>query len=308
MKNFTRRERMLFSAILLVALLGLIIRPQPPKPATRLKLGSAAAAGQVLISLAPPRQLNGLTKKRVYELRALRVNEHQELLSSSYHPFDPVFSLIEDGAPWWADKGMFMLSFDKHPGGEAAISGPSSYHSAYLENPFLLLAPYCGQLVNLTKRPEFAGLPYQDRNFPYICTPKSLTWEPQRRHARAVYDISDYLRRMEQLGFGRPDLSQSENIVSLMTYNAQDFGFSFMQTDSSSTGIDWAFEEGNPPIKLIQFFHRGGSCGYPGGCNNMSPSMPYFKLTAYPAALRFNLWYDPPSHSPPDFTFEIVLQ
>ena len=50
-------------------------------------------------------------------------------------------------------------------------------------------------------------------------------------------------------------------------------------------------------VRILHFIHRGGSCGYPGGCNNGSPYQPEldnFRVEALPAHLDVLLWRNRP--------------
>jgi hypothetical protein len=50
------------------------------------------------------------------------------------------------------------------------------------------------------------------------------------------------------------------------------------------------------PVPLRACLHRGGSCGYPGGCNNGSPDEPllYFRVIEPPAWTELGLWLGRP--------------
>ena len=67
------------------------------------------------------------------------------------------------------------------------------------------------------------------------------------------------------------------------------------------------------PYAIPQYIHQGGSCGYPGGCNNMSPPTPEIdsiRITGLPARTVTWLWRQKPAslEEPPDMVFVIYFQ
>jgi len=64
---------------------------------------------------------------------------------------------------------------------------------------------------------------------------------------------------------------------------------------------------------IPHYLHRGGSCGYPGGCNNMSPDTPeisWIELTRLPARAVIRLWSRNPGavERAPDMVFVIQFR
>ncbi len=67
------------------------------------------------------------------------------------------------------------------------------------------------------------------------------------------------------------------------------------------------------PVPIRHFIHRGGSCRYPGGCNNGSPyqkELDGYQVNALPALLDVLLWHDPPDdvRQPADMRFTIRIR
>jgi len=97
---------------------------------------------------------------------------------------------------------------------------------------------------------------------------------------------------------------------SLIAYNARDFGFPFMYLDpkNSLNLVPWKSPDA---LEIPQMIHCGGSCGYPGGCNNMSPhrvELDNNRLTRLPARAYLRLWRERPKDaktSSPDFVMVI---
>ena len=84
--------------------------------------------------------------------------------------------------------------------------------------------------------------------------------------------------------------------MSLIAYNARDLRFNYLYVDTGqSDGVVSANNE-RKAVEVRQYIHCGGSCGYAGGCNNMSPTQAELdiELTKVPAKAYIKLWRDNP--------------
>jgi hypothetical protein len=133
--------------------------------------------------------------------------------------------------------------------------------------------------------------------FPRYCTPRSLRWYPSSARAEAAYDGA-CLRR------------NGVEYLSLIAYNARDLNLEYVfvsYRDSRNIA------KPDPPTTAYrnpQYLHRGNSCGYPGGCNNISPQTPEIdgiRITGFPAEVVIWFWQDDPgsTEKPPDMVFVI---
>jgi hypothetical protein len=101
---------------------------------------------------------------------------------------------------------------------------------------------------------------------------------------------------------------------NLVAYNARDLGYSYIWLDEKhSTRIENVNHPKPEPVAITQMFHCGGTCGYAGGCNNMSPMIPAIdriKYTGLPARAAVRLWRQKPTtvEAAPDMTFYIILE
>jgi hypothetical protein len=239
------------------------------------------------------------------------VLQHSELVIGKYRPYDGVFGRIEDGKKWWGIVGQFY-----NGPGRRSPEGPAE-ESRFILNPFLLVAA------------EFLGLSFYDgghlqwsgqvtakdladQNFPFVCRPQDLQWFPGRASGQVTYDVSKHLQALNHYTF-KP-LSTSDLRFEIVAYNARDLGFNYLaiSPDKTENVIN---EKGalKAPLELRQFIHCGGSCGYPGGCNNMSPSVPEtdnLRITRLPAQLQVLLWRGQPqtTQDDPDMTFTIKFK
>ncbi len=267
-----------------LAACGLLGGTQPNR--NRLALGEGAPAGPIEIEIAAPAEFDFQTRTQVLGLRQQAVGQHPELLGGKYRPSGAVFGQIEDGLPWWGLAGQFYYG-----PGEQSIEGASE-ESRFLLNPFLLLA--ADFYHNWQGRPESE---ISRRGFVFACPPTQLRWFPDERRGEVNYD-ADCIRRTNSRTF------------DLIAYNARDFNLNYVYVwyDESRN-----IAKRNPPERpyaIPHFLHRGGSCGYPGGCNNMSPPSPEIdalEITDFPAFVLVWLWEEQPDDrsQPPDMVFVV---
>jgi hypothetical protein len=102
-------------------------------------------------------------------------------------------------------------------------------------------------------------------------------------------------------------------MFALVGYNARDFGYHWLWVDPELSSNIQCVMEPKSATEIRQFIHCGGSCGYPGGCNNMSPGiaeLDRMRYTALPAMAYIQLWKNKPSNvqDPPDLTFILRLE
>ncbi len=285
----------------------------PPEPNhNALLLGAASPIdGAYAIPLNLPIELDGKTKAEVLRLRAEAVRRHPKLIQEPYVPSETVFGQIADGAPWWGLHGIWYYG-----AGEHSIDGPAE-ESRFLINPFLLVAadfnwftiwngPWRNKELVTEER-------LHDPDFPLECRPASLRWWPRQRKAEVTYELSHYLREANR--FRLLPLSVTDVMFNVVAYNARDcnFNYLFVALDESEHVVQSQNNQATGAVAIPQFIHRGGSCGYPGGCNNMSPAAPALEqiaVTAVPARLHLKLWRDQPkaASDPADFVFVLNFE
>ncbi len=270
-------------ALLLLILAAVIVyHTRPDTTGNRLAIGKEAKVDKLDIALNPPGEFDNLSREAVLAQRRAMVRRYPDLFADDYQPLPAVFGQIEDGRPWWGIEGQFY-----HGDGQRSIEGPSE-ESRFILNPYLLVAAefYRGWKDDITEE--------EMTRFPLVCLPQQLVWKPRAAYAEVSYD-ADCVRKRLNSNFG------------LIAYNARDLGFSHIYlsyTDSENvTESDyWTAVQALP-----QFIHSGGSCGYPGGCNNMSPATPNLWLLGLPAKVVVWLWRDQPRspYQPPDMRYVI---
>ncbi len=275
--------------------------------AGELVLGAKAGDKEsVDVPLAPPADLNFKSSAQIMSQRSKSLAK-QPIFQGNYSPSTDVFGLLEDGKPWWGYYGMYV-----YRNGERSIEGPS-VESRYVLNPYLLVAaePTVVGLISPSKVNEEV---LKTKGFPFSWEPCDLKWSPGQYRAEVTYDVTGFQKHMVE--FGKYLTRKPEYFVngfSLIAYNARDLGFRYMYPaidKSTNVANQYTVAE---PIEIEQMIHCGGSCGYGGGCNNMSPKMKqidFLRLQHLPATLNIRLWKDEPSsvNARPDFTYTIKFK
>jgi len=258
--------------------------PEPNR--NQLALGDTALGSVVDIGLRPPVEFDFKTRADVLRLREEAVRQHVELISGAYSPAETIFGQIEDNRPWWGLTGYFYYG-----SGDQSIEGPSE-ESRFLLNPFLLVgADFYHDWKGLSEseilRPGFA----------LDCAPTQLRWYPRERRGEATYDAQCVARTNSRL-------------FDLIAYNARDLNLNYLYVSyADSRNIS----KPDPPASayaIPHYLHRGSSCGYSGGCNNMSPPTPEIdalQIDGFPAQVVIWLWQRKPNaiSQAPDMVFVI---
>ncbi len=262
-----------------------IVRYQPNKNALAIK--GSAVLEDLQIELQPLADLDFKSKADVLGIRKEAVSRYPGLIVGDYRPSDAVFGQIVDGLPWWGVLGAYYYGK-----GNKSIAGPS-LHSQSILNPFLLVVPDFNM-----RRFEPGLLQTTDEQTAHqksFCSPHDLRWQPRAGRVEVTYDAA-CLQKGGANSFG------------LYAYNARDLNLRYIYVsypDSLNTlkENEPAGAYGNP-----QFIHQGGSCGYPGGCNNMSPATPpidNIQIFSWPVRVVIRLWENDPGPvtTPPDVEY-----
>ncbi|WP_157641875.1 hypothetical protein [Burkholderia ubonensis] len=229
-------------------------------------------------------EFDGLTKAQVLSLRSQAVLQHPLLIKNgAYVPDSAIFGQLEDGKPWWGLEGEYVTGPENNHGPDGA-----SEESRFILNPFLLVAP---DFYPPTALGRPGALP---------CEPTSLVWAPKLALAEVTYSSACVQKNTAQ-------------VFDLVAYNAKDLGLPYLAVNwERSTNLDQE-NRNDTPYENPQYLHRGPSCQYPGGCNNMSPRTPpieHFRFTQPQGSMEVWLWQARPQnrHVTPDFRFRIKIE
>lgn len=253
-----------------------------------LALGGDALVDDLDIDIQPPAELDFLSRNEVLELRSRAVDIHPELLAAEYSPSRAVFGGIVGGLPWWGIEGEALYGR-----GEDSISGASE-ESRFILNPFLLVGAdfyenWQGRIVES-----------DPGSIELVCLPESLHWQPAARRAEVTYSAACTAQ-------------MSPVFFHLVGYNARDFGMEYIHVSYTHSMNISKENMTSSIVRNPQYLHAGSSCGYPGGCNNLSPAVPELTsltVTGFPARVETWLWEEQPESvsQAADMIFVILIR
>jgi hypothetical protein len=278
-----------------------------PPSSNQLAVGTPEdPAGPIDIALSPPGSLNFKSKAEILKIRSQAVSRFRNLLRKPYKPTMAIFDQIEDHRPWWGMQGTFIWG-----AGSRSIEGEAE-ESRFLLNPFLLVGANSGTAL-IWNKDKITEADLHDEAFPYCWLPESLHFYPVDSLVQATYNITSFNKELTKRKDKLTASVDGTMKFGLIAYNARDLGFNFIYLDPTKSMNITSKHKSNRPTLIIQMIHRGGSCQYPGGCNNMSPAQPEideFDCSKLPARAHISLWKDPPisKDSKPDLTYFIDLR
>ena len=170
--------------------------------------------------------------------------------------------------------------------------GPSR-ESLGILNPVILYYP----LMAAYHFSDSTGCSETDYLLPY-----KLTFNSDKKRISSYIDYTSFYDKNKV--FFRIHLSDT---------NARDLGYNYaFATKAKNIRFAESHNISTTIVPTRGFYHRGGSCGVEGGCNNYSPRQYEleFYLTALPAELNIRLWKDYPSTEkyPADVTYRLIFK
>lgn len=318
-----QRRSALLLVLLLAAIALLVVGHIPHAPeragphagapaANHLALGrNARVDGSLAMDIHEAVELDGLTRDEILDLRRREVERHPELISDPYSPAETVFGRIVDRKPWWGIAGQFFYG----PGAQST-AGPAE-ESRFVMNPFLpVAAEFLGLSIWSSCCFEWDTTKVSDDDlrrpdFPFYCQPEVLTWYPAGSRVEVTYRVSTFLQRLNQ--WLVTPVPEGHAFFNLITLNARDWGFAYIAVDYGRSHRISHEPPSAAPMRIVHYLHLGGSCGFPGGCNNMSPETPGIndlRVAGLPAEVRLLLWREKPGFegTTPDLTEILRLE
>ncbi len=233
------------------------------------------------VEIQPMAELDFMTRDGIFDMRRAAVLRYPALCGPGYEPSREIFGRILDGKPWWG-----MLGLCYYGAGDRSIAGLSE-ESRFILNPFLLVGLDEGHAYKIND-PDWVP----QEIYP---VPVSLVWKKDRSFAQVTYDVSSF----SLAAF--PHISEwvEKRSLGLIAYNARDMGFSYMYVSGKKSKNVVPSNLSREALSIPFILHCGRSCGYPGGCNNMSPDAPAFmiKVNALPASAYIKLWNNKPKNT-----------
>lgn len=282
----------------------------PAVPRNSLRIKDAALTGNPIeLAIAPAQDFNGKTRSEILSIRRDAASKYSELIAGKYEPFAPSFESIEDLKPWWGNDGLFFFS-----AGKKSIVGASE-RSTIIVNPYLLVdadfdnVPFIN--VHQLDFVDFFEAKYSDPGFAYFPKMIHLRWFTKDGRAELDYDLTSFLKFIKKHALR--EFPPQELSFSFRTLNARDWGYDYVYLDiEHSKNVNQAGHK-NAAMPTRDFIHTGGSCRYPGGCNNHSPfqaEISHVQVSSVPAAIHFLLWKKEPASTdaPPDFVYDVQFE
>ena len=284
----------------LFCLAALALNTVPVSAQNAVAIGKAAkVSGTVQVPVNYPADFNWKTSDDIMKMRKRAVMANKALLQDGeYVPSLEVFGALEDRKPWWGLAGACVFG-----PGMNSIQGLSE-ESRFILNPWLLVA-LNSNARNIWYKSKITKADIQNPHFPFQWMPESIRWAPKQSKIHVVYDVSKWGRDVAATGKAVDNANLAVTQFSLVAYNAKDFGFNYVQLDNKASQNVVNDHKTEFPTQIRQFIHCGGTCHYPGGCNNMSPFTPQIdrmRFTKLPARAVVGLWQQSPAHfgDPPD--------
>lgn len=247
----------------------------------------------------PPSELNNLRKDEIYAIRKAYVKDSL-FYTDAYEPNERVFGAIEDYKPWWGEQKCRPLNYsgDYHE----SIEGKSK-QSIQINNPNALVglsSPYIPWDVE--ENADFCNSEYSR----FI--PKALKYSKKDNLIVAEYEVSkefpNIYVNISGKGYRYP--------IQLSGLNALDFGYKYVYAfDTKNIEMTYPNNITQTPEMFRDYLHVGGSCGYAGGCNNISPMQndKMISVTGLPAEINLKLWKKQPydKYQKADMYYRIIF-
>lgn len=241
---------------------------------------------------AYPRTMENFSGLSVQEILSKRENavKNSKYFGDlkNYKPNRSVFQ-IEDHLPWISAHEISCYGLDS-----TDISRGPSRESVGILNPELLYYVNISTISIRVNNTECSSVDY------FI--PDYVTLDKAAQQITAHINYSAFLNK-----------NHAHSWIILSDSNARDFGYNYAYADLAS---NLHFQDKNNIASGIMttrgFYHRGGACKLPSGCNNYSPynSGIAFYLKGVPAILRIKLWKNHPTDlsAPADITYMMKFE
>ena len=304
-----------FFVLLMLGFIFLVLQLIPgvlQQNANTLAVGQVAIVDSLTVPITSPVELDNLSQEEIFALRQKAALQHTWLLFTNYKPSYDVFSGVQGGKPWWGVPGYFYYGK-----GEQSTAG-SSEEARFILNPYLLigldfrgLSRWSGRGETFWNEPQVTEAALIADNFPFYIEPQDLLWWPRRSRVEVSYDLSEYLRRLNNWTARKMTLQDAS--FDLVAYNARDFNMNYFYVDYTAS---FYINKGKKPpaaIYIKQHLKQDDSCAVPGGCNNMLPNAGEFqdlRIEKLPAKVVIYLWKQKPSAvtNTPDLTYVINIK
>lgn len=248
----------------------------------------------------PPSEFNNMRKDEIYSIRKAYVKDSL-FASDNYEPNERVFGAIQDYKPWWGTQKCRPLDYtgDYHE----SIEGESK-QSIQINNPNALVglsSPYIPW--NVEANEDFCTSEYAR----FI--PQSIKYSKKDKLIIAEYEVSKGFPNIYVNISGKTQRYP----IQLSGINALDFGYKYIYAfDTKNISMVYPNNVTEQVEMFRDYIHVGGSCGYEGGCNNISPMQndKMISVKALPAEINLKLWKKQPrdKYQKADMYYRIIFK
>lgn len=303
--SITSKEA-LVPLLVLVLLSPLLILLDPKYPFLSDALNAVTMKTSVTqeqaLAIPPLQNYNNETKNSLLLKRKMAVEKSvfKDILKDEYYPSEEVFGGVQDKMPWISLKNSVCIDPKLEP---FHVSKGNSALSRFIENPNVLVGIMPPYVMNINENSKNCT------SVPLKFIPTKMTYDPKNKLITSYYPMSYSIMNQTVKKNGR----SVPLYFTLTGLNAKDLGYKFA-TVSHYDGVYFTNNGENISDDVVgfrDFIHVGGSCGVPGGCNNLSPYQPAhdFRFISIPAEITFKLWKDKPIAKlmPADFEYKIIF-
>lgn len=304
--SITSKEA-LVPLLVLVLLSPLLILLDPKYPflsdALNALMSKTSVAQERALAIPALQSYNNETKTDLLLRRKAAVENSvfKDVLKDKYSPSEEVFGGVQDKMPWISLKNSICIDPRLNP---HHVSKGNSALSRFIENPNVLVGIMPPYVMSIKENsPNCTSVPLK-----FI--PTKMTYDPKNKMITSYYPMSYSVMNQTVKKNGR----SVPLYFTLTGLNAKDLGYKFA-TVSHSDGVlftNYGENISDDVVGFRDFIHVGGSCGVPGGCNNLSPYQPAhdFYFISIPAEITFKLWKGKPvsKFMPADFNYKIIFE
>jgi hypothetical protein len=282
----------------------------PPVSSTKTGAPSKLAVGEhaavkepVEIPFTGTMELNYKTRDEVISMRrnmAERGANTQLIKDGPYKASSEVFDGLQSEKTWIGLKGRTFY------GRTSKIVEGLAEQSRFICSPFMLVAAD----IKIPVAETFDKSRYNidtlaNSQYPVQCPPKTILFDAPNASEEIVFDVSSY--RNSCNNYLKPPANLDKVEVSLVAYNARDFGYKWMYVnqDPISEGI------GHIPRIPTQAFEIKQALGYSGGNNAMvgdSEEFVRWQIIRVPAKMVVSLWKAKPQLPTDKADFTVTIK
>lgn len=242
--------------------------------------------------------LNYKTKDEITNMRknmALR-GSNSQLLKGDYQASSAIFDSIASEKTWVGLKGRTFTNAGKPTDGQAE-------QSRFICSPFMLVAADFKIPADNYDTSRYNYQTFVTSQFPLQCPPKTILFDAPNASEEIVFDVSAY--RNSANNYLKPPANLENVDISLIAYNARDFGYKWMGTLPGTENVDHTPRIPPQPWELKQYLAFYTDNYMAGDTEEMSR----WKVTRVPAKMVFGLWKAKPASAAdkPDLTVTIKL-